>query len=432
MHESMGYSPEFDKGERRVVQTSVAEIFPGGIDEPEGLLLVDAPMTLTSEGFDGGTVFTAAIDAPLRGENFSLLLNAISPLKPFGIGEILADWTMPDQKFSQGLLKKHTDALGDEWIDFEEHRKAFIKAIGQKRHPHELAGEIRSSVFTYDQARERYLQKGGLARKYQAFAKMHRDDPRFIQKRAEILAFMAEQQKEGKAGQQHRSPSELYGMFFDRYGSKGRGLFTDFFRQNPEFLREEDIEKYMGANGLKKFEGESTSVYLKEDNSPWREGLRFKIAGDSVEVRVPNDSDPLILPITQKDDQYEVVIADDIVKDPSLKPIIVWAKMDARLGPKRSIMTSSETASYYHDLDENYDPLLGYLVLPYFEPDLRDRWPERQSLMGGRYQQSMKAAQVPVLALRYQRRFTNRSRFLGLAEQFVEENGQSEVLEPAA
>ncbi len=106
--------------------------------------------------------------------------------------------------------------------------------------------------------------------------------------------------------------------------------------------------------------------------------------------------------------------------------------MDARLGPKRSIMTSSETASYYHDLDENYDPLLGYLVLPYFEPDLRDGWPERQSLMGGRYQQSMKAAQVPVLALRYQRRFTNRSRFLGLAEQFVEENGQSEELEPAA
>lgn len=432
MQERMGYSSEFEREERKVIQTSVAEIFSGSVADSGGLGLIDSPMTLTSEGFDGGTVFTAAIDAPLRGENFSSFLNAISPLKPFGIGEILADWIMPDQKFSQGLLKKHTDALGDEWIDFEEHRKAFIKAIGQKRNPDELVAEIRSSVLTYDQARERYLQKGGLARRYQAFAKMHRDDPRFIQKRAEILAFMAERQKEGKARQQHRSPSELYGMFFDRYGSKGRGMFTDFFRQNPEFIRDEDIEKYMGANGLKKFESESTSVYLKENRSVWSDTLRFNLAGDSVEVRIPNDSDPLILPITQNDGRHEVVIADDLVKDPALKPIIVWAKMDARLGPKRSITTSSETASYYHDLDESYDPLLGYLTLSYIEPELRDRWPERQSLMGGRYQQSMKAAQVPVLALRYQSRFASRSRLLGLAEQFVDEYGKTEELDSAA
>ena len=47
------------------------------------------------------------------------------------------------------------------------------------------------------------------------------------------------------------------------------------------------------------------------------------------------------------------------------------------------------------------NPLAGLMFVAYCSPEIRNSsdWPQRQGLPGGRYQQVMRAAQAPVLAL---------------------------------
>jgi hypothetical protein len=125
-------------------------------------------------------------------------------------------------------------------------------------------------------------------------------------------------------------------------------------------------------------------------------------------------------------------VLEDRTEQQSLTPVIRWDNTKGRRSLRFGGLTPSETALLNRlaneteaaPEDQAFDPLLGFLVIPYLVPELRKNWPAWKPLVKGGKSNYIGPASVPVMALLHRSPIL-RSDFIRAAEAFAEVSNPS-------
>jgi hypothetical protein len=109
---------------------------------------------------------------------------------------------------------------------------------------------------------------------------------------------------------------------------------------------------------------------------------------------------------------YEQATALGVPHEKVMRPAISWR----REGDERRFVIGQQHVEIQGRHRVYTDGVLGALTVAYLTPEVRAGWPKHMGLPGSNYQQSMGPAQVPVLALMFEKQLLSRSPFVHALE----------------
>ena len=384
-----------------------------GIDfkEPEGVHYLQAPLDVYGTHLEDGERFDVVIDhPPLKAKELLGVLNTAAPQEredsAFGV---VADWRVVDEAlrpkpknrefngvvYSQRLVDLH-ESLGFAWREFLASRKSFVNVLEDSEEPgfvrqyaapehalirrsdltsrvgHEVASRLRTISDLAD-----ILTRAGVENAeqiaYNAVAhQINRTRPSDSQiSRRDTMDKRVE-------SWHHSKKADLYSNLLSRFGASTRQKIED---QEIDFvydsLKLEDGETYIYPRGLL---GDTSLLERYEART---RVLRGRFAADVFTVPTAYGERDLFLPGTISCIAPAITIA----------PLISWRRDSS--GKRELILDRHVARGGTHSIDG----VMGAVALAYLSPEERIHWQKRMGLKEARNDQSMGAAQLPVLAL---------------------------------
>lgn len=400
--------------------TTAIDLLGIHFQEPEGLSIAKAPITILGKTSAEESHFYAVIDYPLYSGSFLTFLNELSPIK-FTAGRegVLADWRMPDldDKENKQLRKIHQVIPG--WESFLAHRQTFIATL-QSIDPVSIQAEFNRRITDKDN----FLSKSIGAYNHLADIMNNSENP-YSAEANEVV---------GKLARKFRNWAKLKAAISSDARTGSRPSHPD-----------------LAIFGLSDEAAVLCYAFLQCSISVQNEVMKrgMEAHKDKVTIELPNGEIVFIVNVGQsfqvrtKDEKGEIEVRageslaigsvgrsdreTSFVHDPSkakwpkpLVPVVAW-KTDKH---GRHVDLNPDINGELRMFDgstqsKRYSSLAGFLAIAYMESGLREDWPNEQRVHGSDRNQQMSAAQVPLLALQYQERFMD-SEFIRRAEEFLE------------
>lgn len=352
--------------------------------DPLGLLDIDAE--ITSFDTPSTSLYSVLLNDSFYGYKLIQLLTNARPQeeRPYNQGEdaILADWEMPDNnaEYASRLVSLHQSdsQLGQHWLEFERHhRHKFIRAL--KARPSEVETSINRIVQGH------FIDEVQASVRLANFLKQNvrsRQRPYLFQDYRPLVEWL-------ESRNQNIPRHALRNM-----SKKRTDKFVDGVINNlPEELIIRMLKDgFLGSHIVLNAQ-QSSSFYLYNPLGNSSEySIEFLPSGP-VKITYMNAS---VTGDFTKDGFRELERSVPLHPD-VLIPLLIWAK-SKNTGERTYI--SSQIPSSVTTINKA-NPLLGLIVATYLSPEQRDALPRRLGLKGGRYQQLMAEAQIPLLVSMY-------------------------------
>lgn len=391
-----------------------------GVANPEGMdrsgLGDEAVVSVRATVESGKTRYRGIIDRTLDSDGLNILTNAASQYPPFDTISILADWKAPDNP-DWPLHAMHS-SMGEPWRHFMAHRKTLIDILTVRRpnsalrstleergEPSFIPGKNRARAMAaegfvapeFNKKRE-ILRKIGLIRHEHA-----------REVNAVVLSYKLHLQgRQGGSKKYKGKDMHLQELSV----TKLRRLMRLIADAVPEQILEAadnairttraealSLAKMEPERRLEEGYAEHRGIYVAKNFVSALEGNTRIDTGDydiAYEWKLTNEGNFYASPTSITDLNAKGGILVEWTRDSDGKRDFVMDPVDHA--------SSAEYGSLTERRSENEKPtifsaMFGVIAVAALEPGITKDWPTTMGLPGGAYKQSMRGAQIPVLAL---------------------------------
>lgn len=339
------------------------ELLNTTIAEPENLSLARAPLHIATIQQNPQTrEYLIIPDNSLTQRKLFNFLRRVSPSKNSpNIPGVIADWEMPDMQGAENrrLQNLHGVKLGDDWVNFEKHRKILLDVLRIRDHV------LQDFFLQTDNANQNML--------------------------VEIV----------RRKRSPDSPSRLViGFVFPKHDGGENIIYA-------REIRRRDTQQVL--SGEFRFENYyAQAEYITKKG----ESMRYRIIPESVRFK------HFLLPVVrwQKTETFSNIEKPKIERKWALDFIDERNSMYAVAKPILEKHAIPET----ENLDiKRLNPLAGLLLVAYYSPEIIENWPDKIGF-GGDFKQTMGPAQIPVLALMKKNELLQ-TEFIRAVEKYAEE-----------
>lgn len=402
--EAMGQIPEFNF---HVV--NAAELLGQTALESDKVGLAEADILLRVQCDEAESArFSAYFDIePMRRRRFLGFLNDVAPGREGSMIGTIADWE-ETRRPGGTLYRRHTNAFGDDWVDFVDQADMFIRVMQEEEETPRFYDHVEN------QALERNVTLGvpQLRAKWQnqysrlplaQLEGLFAGEPTLPDFRDFVVSFVRKNM--GKRRNMPGKPENAYDLFTQwGTGRRSRGI-AEYFETLDEDERERIFERYVEA-----FPG-----YTKDD------GERFYVDGTHVNSENLQRAYEERQLITSRGGAFaaelmvvgrrKIIVPATIEKlshaYPKVVPYLEWTstrpgeiESDRGFDARRTQLTDTTG----DDVDVLGSNLVGLLAVALLDTDLRadpDIWPQEKGYtdVENARRQQIQAAQVPLLAL---------------------------------
>lgn len=363
-----------------------------------GRILGNAPITVCQREDGDQTHFEALIKREINSSGLLQLLSKVSPRQDrfrMNALQVDADWRMPDMAAmniggseNQRLLSLHQQALGRLWSMFEEHRKLFLDVLDYREYPtpfHRI--QERLTVFESQSDIEQHASQKvrNIEGRHNQIAALNTFFTHNPDERVRMIDALQKKKRKGRHGI-HLSLSawgdgeiaELFRYVCSR--AKGAELLaiaqTQILRHARPFIHPttgERIYVYESDPGLQLLAQASQQGEMTDGRFTGRLELK------------PHDERTLKMIVH--------IIAER--REATMQPLISWKRDGAGMRH-----WEHQSPSLRPGEDSPQDSLAGLLAVASMGCDaLVKQWPDRMGLPGGRYEQNIGEAQMPVFLM---------------------------------
>jgi|CXWL01.1.fsa_nt_gi hypothetical protein len=377
--------------------------------------------------------YQAVATQPVLPADFLSFLNKVAPEKVPTAGGIMADWKMPDDTDAESVRLQglHQKGLKELWVLFEQHRRAFMRALSAV-HFSEKYSERNVPFCTEDECQPDIFHsihsKNDLVR---IFQQLHHEHG------SHLPLQLAAWRDVGKR----------------KRGRRSKPVHVDF----PLWTREQ-LKRAMGFIAQSELEKDARSIAAEIRKDTWQ-ALNEAKATNYMQMPHPDSGKPIFIdsryyqqlsPSILAAVNHEEFESDGFKADVSLGernsrtlkikmrllenqtlfrcrmfPLLQWTRDDD--GVRRWEYGSLSEADFsilqphlhgQYEADQ-VDALFGLIALSRTRPDITSQWPKRMNLPNGRYPQIVGPAQLPVLVAMKEREILKDNGYLASLEEKI-------------
>jgi len=399
-----------------------------GVFEPAEPLVADGP-----KGLDFSNVrihvLKAKIDdlkdeycavfehEPLKSESFMNLLSESAPSQNQSSYGVLDDWSLPDRTINpiplrnptDKLLSDHVQALKQHWADFEGSRYLFMRALSAGTDHFERNVLARGSLmvkFLRPDEVETLFQDKRSKFDYHTSRRVFETEglPSFVETTAQYLAedgiVSARDAVRIAQGKTRKIAAQLFQSHGKQYASR-------YFDGLSEEQKAVALQSYSDYKFLSISTGQDEAMFIPRNLGASAEDLA-EAYGRRLTRQLPKTGQDVdVATVRTRDGQRSVVFAHtlrDGVEEVSIQPVLTWQTKHGADGPERELIVDAHDPKEFMNPKRHvYESVIGGLLCTaYLSPEIRNNsklWPNSMRFPGGKRDQGLGAAQVPVLAL---------------------------------